>query len=108
MSKRHEAKRAAREAEQAAKPCAMTWGQVNDIMLDTYRKGMAFGIEKATSACINAYGVVLVENKHMTVDDARKVYEEVATEVFRVLADDEITLDDLPEFARRCGITCPT
>ncbi len=105
---RRERRRGEREEIKKAVTHNLTIDQVMGMAYEETEKarrdGIIRGMRVTLEACQNAYGVVLAETFGMTPDQVLKAHQTVNDEVFREIHDNNISLEDLKEFAANCGV----
>jgi hypothetical protein len=68
---------------------------------EAYKQGQKDGIRLAVESCMGAYTIVLESNGMMPFA-LRRIFQEANDEVFRLLAEKQLDLSDIPQFAARC------
>lgn len=88
-------------------PLQLTKAQMMDVQNKTFQAGVKAGtkagIRIAVETCMAAYTIVLEANG-LYPTTVQEIFRQANDEVFKQLAENQLDLDDIPMFAKRCGV----
>ncbi len=104
MSRRDE-RRLKRTTEKEQVKYTLSATEIKSITASGFQEGVKFGIERAVTACVNGFSLVLLENEGMTPEKVAQIRDATNREVFRMLTEDKtISLDDIERFVKNHGV----